>query len=144
MKRLVCVASVLALLAAVALAMSPSIAQAKKDLSAKDIMVKAHKGNSSLLTMVRMELREDDPEWGEIQKNTKELVVLGGALGKTTPPKGDKQSWSRLTQQYLAGVKALDAAAQRKDKSAAQEAQKRLMSSCSACHKAHRTDDDDD
>jgi cytochrome c556 len=133
---------VLTLLALVALATGPTTAHAAKDLSAKEIMVKAHKGNSSLLTMVRMELREDEPDWADIQKQTKELVVLGTALGRTKPPQGDQQSWSTLTQQYLANVKALDAAAGRRDKSVTDGALKKLMGSCSVCHKVHRPDDD--
>jgi cytochrome c556 len=138
MKRLVCVAGVLAVLALAALVLSPAPAEARKDLSAKEIMVKAHKGNNSLLTMVRMELREDEPDWADVQTNTREMIVLGNALCKTQPPLGDKASWDQHTRQYVANVKVLDAAAQRKDKSSADAALKKLLGSCGACHEAHR------
>jgi cytochrome c556 len=136
MKRLACVVSVLALLAVLALVTSPAAAQ--KDPSIKEIMTKAHKGNNSIIASVGGELRGDDPDWPDVQKQTKELVTLGMALGKNDPPKGDKDSWQRLTQQYVANAKALDAAAQRQDKTAAQAVHKKLTSSCAACHKAHR------
>jgi cytochrome c556 len=130
MKRLVCAAAGLVLVAAgVAVAADPTI---------KDIMIKAHKPGKSLLANIMGELKEDEPDWSDVQKDSKELVELGTALGKNTPPKGDQASWDRLTKAYLANVQSLEAAAESKNKSAAQTALKQMQGSCRACHMAHR------
>jgi cytochrome c556 len=130
MKRLVCVAAGLVLLAVgVAVAADPTI---------KEIMTKAHKGGKSLLANLNADLKDDEPDWNDIQKDTKELVDLGTSLGKNTPPKGDQASWDRLTKAYLANVKTLDGAAENKNKGAAQTALKQIQGSCKECHMAHR------
>ena len=130
MKRLVCAAAGLVLLAVgVAVAADPTI---------KDIMTKAHKGGKSLLGNINSELKDDEPDWSDVQKNTKDLVQLGMSLGKNTPPKGDQASWDRLTKAYVANVQSLEAAAENKNKSAAQATLKQIQGSCRACHMAHR------
>jgi cytochrome c556 len=130
MKRLACAAAGLVLLAVgVAVAADPSI---------KDIMIKAHKPGKSLLANINGELREDEPDWNDVQKDSKEMVQLGAALGKNTPPKGDQASWDRLTKAYLANVQTLEAAAESKNKSGAQTALKQIQGSCRGCHQAHR------
>jgi cytochrome c556 len=69
---------------------------------------------------------------------SKELVDLGTALGKNTPPKGEKKSWQEKTALYKANASALNKAAERKDKKQTQGAFKRLQGSCAACHKNHK------
>jgi mono/diheme cytochrome c family protein len=112
------------------------------DLTIKEVMGKAHKGPNSLLANLGKDLKDDEPEWTDIQKETKELVELGTTLGKNDPPKGDKQSWKNLTKAYLDNAKALDAAAQKKDKATAQSYQAKLAGSCKACHTAHNPNAD--
>jgi cytochrome c556 len=129
MKRLAYAAAGLVLLAGLAVAADPTI---------KEIMTKAHKGSSSLLADMNGELRQDEPDWASIQKDSKELVELGTALGKNKPPKGDEANWDRLTKNYLSTAKSLDSAAQSKDKSAASTALRKLQGSCKECHMAHR------
>jgi hypothetical protein len=104
----------------------------------KEIMTKAHKGPTSLLMALGMQLKADQPEWGAVQKETKELIGLGECLSKNEPPKGEKDSWSKLTQAYVKEAKELDGAAQKQDKKAATAAQAKLSGSCKACHAAHR------
>ena len=57
MKRLACAAAGLALLAGVAVAADPTI---------KEIMTKAHKGGTSLLANMGKELKEDEPDWNDV------------------------------------------------------------------------------
>lgn len=59
-------------------------------------------------------------------------------LGKNEPPKGDKESWEKLTKSYLDTAKQLDKAAQAKEKSKAVVAHTKLTKMCMACHKAHK------
>jgi cytochrome c556 len=129
MKRLVCAAAGLALLAGIAMAADPTI---------KEIMTRAHKGSKSLLTNMNTELKEDEPDWNDVQKDSKELVELGTSLGKNRPPKGEQTTWERLTKNYVTNAKALEAAAQSKDKSAAKASLGKLQMSCRECHMNHR------
>ncbi len=128
----------IALLALLTWAMGPVGAQGGKVLSIKEIMGKAHKGTTSLLMVLGKQLGTAQPDWAEVQKETKELVGLGEGLGKNEPPKGEKDSWSKLTQAYVTNAKALDAAAQKQDQKAAQVSRAKLAGSCKACHAAHR------
>lgn len=128
-----------ALVLGVAWATSPVGAQGGNTLTIKDIMGKAHKGTTSVLTVLGKELKADEPTWADIQKQTKELLGLGEGLGQNTPPKGERDSWSQLTGAYVKTAKELDAAAQQKDKTTAAAAQSKLAGSCKACHLAHRS-----
>jgi cytochrome c556 len=133
MKRIVWGTSVLCLLLMAALAVSQD-----KNPTVKDIMTRAHKGSTSVLTMLGRELKAEEPDWPDVQKQTKELLTLGTSLGKNEPPKGSKESWQRLTQQYVRSAEALDKAAQDKDRAVAMATRLRIAGSCAACHKAHR------
>jgi hypothetical protein len=106
----------------------------------KDIMTKLHKGADSPLTEVRAELQEDEPNWSDVQKHARAFVVLGSSLGKAQPPKGDRASWAKLTAQYLDSARALDAAAQKRNKAQTLAAHGRLNATCKGCHAAHRPD----
>lgn len=129
MKRLVCAAAGLALLAGIAMAADPTI---------KEIMKRAHRTGTGLLVNIGKELKEDEPDWNDVQKDSKEVVELGTSLGKNKPPKGEQASWDRLTKNYLANARSLEAAAQQKDKAATQTALTKLNNSCKECHPLHR------
>src|SRR5436309_5139842 len=109
-------AAAAALVLGLAVALNLSGAKEKKEPSIKDIMTKAHKGGDSLIFTIRKDLKEDEPDWKEVQKDSKELVRLGTSLGKATPPQGEKASWEKLTKAYLVSAKDLQAAADKKDK----------------------------
>src|SRR5262249_49541237 len=133
MKRLACV---LGLLAVVALVSMTNLSAEAADPTIKQVMGKAHKGSNSLLDTIGSELKDDDVPWADVQKQSKELVELGSALGKNDPPKGEKESWKKLTDNYVATAKDLSAAADKKDKKGATDAQKKLKNSCNDCHTA--------
>jgi cytochrome c556 len=104
----------------------------------KEIMTKLNKDASSLTPAVGKALRAAEPDWSEIQQQTQQFAELAEALGKNGPPKGSKESWEKLTAGYLETAKALNKAAQDKDKRAALSAHAKLRTSCLACHRAHR------
>src|SRR5262245_10239140 len=112
----------LALLLPVALA----AAQGDKVPAIKDVMKRLNAGTNCLRVNIDKDLKADEPDWDEIQKDSKEFAQLAAALGKNAPPRGDQQSWQKLTSTYAADATALAAAAQRKDKKAAQAAHDRL------------------
>jgi hypothetical protein len=131
-------AGVAALVGAMSWVLSTSNAD-DKDLTIKEIMGKAHKGPNSLIMTVGKDLKADEPDWADVEKKSKELVRLGTALGKNEPPKGEKASWQKLTQRYVTNAKALEKAAEDKDKSKALAAHKKLTGMCMACHSVHKS-----
>jgi cytochrome c556 len=106
--------------------------------SIKQVMVKLHKGASSPLGKLKGELKGQNPDWDTIQKQAKDFVILGAALAKNEPAKGDPASWKKLSDGYFQDAKALDDAAQAKDLAAAQAAHGRLSASCKGCHSVHK------
>ena len=135
MMRLAWLVGVLCVLA-VGLMLIPSAGA--KDPTIKEIMGKLHKGANAPIGLIKKDLQEDDPDWDEIKKMTKDFVTLGAALGKNEPPMGETDSWKKLTKKYYDNAKALDDAAKGKDKRGALSAQAKLAGSCAACHRAHR------
>jgi hypothetical protein len=103
-----------------------------------EIMNKLGKGPTSLTTTIGNELKTDPPPWDTIQPQAKEYAQLAGSVGKYDPPKGDKESWKKLTAAFAESATALDRAAAAKDKEAAVAAHKTLTQSCMACHREHR------
>lgn len=106
--------------------------------SIKDIMAKLTKGPQSLTPTLGRELQSDPVPWDTVQAQTREYARLAAAMGKNDPPKGSKDSWSRLTLAYADAAAALDRAAQAKDADAALTAHSQISSSCMGCHREHR------
>jgi hypothetical protein len=104
----------------------------------KEIMTKVNKTGTGLYANVVTELRADDTNWDAVKKDTKEIARLTAPLGKLDPPKGDKDSWQKLTKAYADNTKALAAAAAASDKDAAKAASEKIGKSCDVCHMAHR------
>jgi hypothetical protein len=104
----------------------------------REALTKLAKGPNSLTPTIGKEVKEENPPWDAIQPQAKEYAQLAATLGAETPPKGDKDSWAKLTAAYSEEATALDKAAQAKDKAAALEAHTQLANSCKACHDAHR------
>ena len=113
-------------------------AEDEKGATIKDVMNKLHKGANSPLAQIRAELKSATPDWDKLQKQTKDFVILGAALAKNDPPKGDKGSWKMFADAYFQSAKALDDAAKAKDTATADAAQKRIVGSCKNCHTAHK------
>jgi cytochrome c556 len=113
----------------------------KKPLTVKAIMGKAHKGDDSILSKLKADMKEDKPDFAADAKLTKELVKLAGDLGKNKPPKGEVKNWKKLSAQYVKDAKALDTAVGKKNKKAAKKALSKLGKACGDCHEAHRAED---
>jgi hypothetical protein len=74
MKRFACLAALLGLFVLSATAADPTI---------KDVMKRAHMGNTSLLPEIGRDLKADPPDWADVQKHVKELNVLALPLRRT-------------------------------------------------------------
>lgn len=84
------------------------------------------------------QLKAASPEWDKIQKETKDWVAVAESLGKQKPPKGSDESWKTQTEKYLANVKAVDEAAEKKDADAATKGIATIGMSCGGCHSQHK------
>src|SRR5262249_33830841 len=137
MTRLLTAVTGLAVVAGLVLVLAPSRAE-EKELSIKEIMTKAHKKGTGILDDLAKDLKAEGPDWKEIKDHTKELVELGTARGKATPPKGEKASWEKQTTAYVDNAKAVDTATDKMDAKTATAALGKLQMSCRGCHMAHR------
>jgi hypothetical protein len=104
----------------------------------KDIMIKLNKGQQALTPLIAAALKAESPAWDTIQGQTQEVVRLATAMGQSEPPRGDKDSWQKLSAAYVESATALDKAAQAKDRDAALTAHGELSKSCMGCHRQHR------
>lgn len=104
----------------------------------EDIMLKCHKAKTGLRAQIKTESEKASPNWADIQKKTKEFVTEASMIEKNSPPKGDAASWKKLSQEYVAQVKQLDAAAGKKDAKGIADVDKKLGANCKGCHDAHK------
>jgi hypothetical protein len=113
-------------------------AGAAANLSIKDIMGRLNKGPGSMIVALRKELQTSSADWAQIQQQAKEYAELASQLGKQEPPKGDRASWAKLTAEYAKTAESMNAAAEKRDRSLALAAHRKLTASCKACHQAHQ------
>src|SRR5579871_3013012 len=118
MKRWLTVTGVLAVLTMAALSLSPADAQTEKPATIKEIMAALNKGPNSMTPLLGKDLRENPPDWDQIQKDAKIVANLVTSLQKKRPPKGEAESWEKLTAAYAENAKVLVAAADKKDQKA--------------------------
>jgi cytochrome c556 len=127
----------LAVLAAVVLGAAYLGTAAAKDDDIKDI-----KGCMAFQGKVRKDvpdlLKAKDPNWEEVQKQTKDWVAMAETLGKQKPPRGSDESWKKQSEKYLTTVKDVDSAAQKKDLDGMKKGLGMVGGSCMGCHSQHR------
>ena len=109
-------------------------------MTIKKVMNKLHKGSTSEQNVLKKEAQANPPNWEAIGKLTKDFVILGAAMARNDPPKGDKESWQKLCADYTKTAKALDDAATDKNIDKLKSAQAKMGKSCKACHTAHKDD----
>ena len=104
----------------------------------KAVMGKLHKGSKAQQKVLEAQVKASPTDWEAIQKTTKDFVILGAALEKNDPPRGEKESWKKFAGKYYANAKALDDAAEAKDLAKVKDTQKAIGGSCKACHDTHK------
>lgn len=77
-------------------------------------------------------------KWEDAQKLAKTLSECAANLPKNKCPKGDAESWTKLTKEFADLAEAVNKAAESKDKAKFDEAIKAFTGTCKACHDAHR------
>jgi cytochrome c556 len=128
-----------ALLALTALpALRPAGAGTADAPTVKEIMKKAN-SPTGVYANLGQDLKDDSPTWADIQQEAKDLAGLASQLRQATPPRGDKDSWSRLTKAYADSAKSLQEATAKMDQDAARTAWSKMGGdTCKSCHKVHR------
>jgi len=106
-----------------------------KKASIKGVMKSAH-GEAGIRAKVKKGVAAK--EWDDVEAAAKDWVKQAEALGKLTPPKGEDESWKKLTDAYEKNVKAVAAGATKKDAKAVNTAMGKIGTSCGGCHKAHK------
>ena len=137
MKKLICLACVVAMVALTTLAAS-SVRAADETVPTIKAIMKLHKGAKSSLAQLKTLLGAGSPDWAEVKKLTKQFDTLGASLPKNEAPKGDQANFEKLAKAYASTAHDLDAAADKEDVVAAKKAVGKIGSSCMACHKAHK------
>jgi cytochrome c556 len=79
-----------------------------------------------------------DGKWDDAATAAKDIKKGGEDLSKNTAPKGEKESWTKLTKSYAESTKAMSDAVEKKDKEAYDKAAKAVGGSCKTCHDAHK------
>ncbi len=139
MRSLMCVASVLVLLAVAGLVSHPVGAASDDETpSIKKIMATLHKGTKAPVNNVKALLKSETPEWSKVEKDAEIIVKFAAFLPKNDPPKGEKESYEKLAKAYEKSAKALKTAAEKEELKAARAASKKLSESCKACHAVHK------
>jgi hypothetical protein len=115
----------------------------KKDEKLPDIseiMAKAHGKTDGYIAQISTAAK--GAKWDDAAKTGKDFTLIADALAKNKPPKGDAKSWETLTKKYIAGVKTVNDAIEKKDAKAVMAAFDRktgvVCASCGACHAAHK------
>jgi hypothetical protein len=134
---MLCVVGVLAL-AGLVMMEHGLVDAADRSPTIRQIMGKLNKGPKSLTFIVGKELKETEPDWSKMQQQTKSYVELARALADNQPPKGNRDSWEKLSRAFALNAETLDEAVKKKDLSSARQAHARLTGSCRNCHTAHK------
>lgn len=101
-----------------------------------EIMKKGHAKSDGYIAKIKGAAK--DGKWDDATMYAKDLNILGAALGKNKPTKGDEKSWKTLTDKYATNTKAALEGAEKKDAKAVNSALGAIGMSCGGCHKAHK------
>jgi len=109
----------------------------EQELSTKEIMGKAHKGKQSLFFLVQQDIRKAKPDWQADEKNVAEMIRLVSMLTKNNPPKGSKEGWDKLVQEYVDKAKVVQEKLKEEKVQESRTALNKLMTTCKSCHDTH-------
>jgi hypothetical protein len=123
---------------ALVLVLGTATADEKKTPSISTIM-KAVAGNKTEKGLCGKCLAAGKEEkWDDAQKLAKSLCECVANLPKNKCPKGDADSWEKLSKKFADQAKVIEKAATDKDSKAFTEAVGTFTKSCGACHSAHK------
>jgi len=100
----------------------------------KEIMTKGHKGTDAYMAKIKGDAK--DGKWDDAKELAKTLAFFGENLGKNKPPKGEADSWEKLSKKYADTTKSVVKAVDDKDAKAVNKALGEI--NCKECHTAHK------
>ena len=103
-----------------------------------EIMIRINNKKRGVHPRVAAELQKDSVDWAALVPDGKAYVKLTSQMLENVPSMGEKDSWVKLCDSYIADAKALSDGIAKKDRAAAQKALGRLQRSCKACHDEHQ------
>ncbi|MDY3554569.1 hypothetical protein R5W24_003693 [Gemmata sp. JC717] len=101
-----------------------------------EIMKKGHAKTDGYITKVKEAVKGG--KWEDAQKYAKDMSILGTAIGKNKPPKGDDKSWKALTDKYADTTQKILKGTEDKDAKATNAAIGSMVMSCGGCHSKHK------
>jgi cytochrome c556 len=113
-------------------------AEGERKLSIMAVMHKQYTVSRAPFVLIKKELDSEAPDWEKIHEQTRKFASLAGALEKNEARWGDKESWKRFISLHSADARAMDDAAEAREKNSLLVIHRRLATSCKACHNAHR------
>jgi len=122
---------------------SSNAADEKKDKKGKDKAVldlHAIMNNNTPKNSITKKINEavKGEKWDEAKTLATKFKELGDAITKTTPEKGDKDSWTKLAKKYQDQTTAVYESVEKKDAKATTVATTAFTKSCKACHDLHK------
>jgi hypothetical protein len=99
-----------------------------------EIMKKGHAKTDGYIAKIRGAAKNGD--WDDANKYAKSLAMLGEALSKNKPPKGEAESWEKLTKKYVGNTKLVLKGTEDKDVKAVNKGLGGI--NCGECHKQHK------
>lgn len=106
----------------------------EKPIAIKDCM----KCQQSVVPELRTLAKTKNVNWDDAAKKSKSWLNAAGDLAKNKPPLGDAKSWKEQTDRYVAHVKAVDDAVDKKDATGLNRSLSMFGSSCAGCHSKHK------
>lgn len=114
-------------------------ADEKKDTPSIGTIMKAIAGNKTEKGLCgKCIAAGKDQKWEDAQKLAKSLCECVANLPKNKCPKGDADSWEKLSKAFAEQAKVIQKAADDKDSKAFNEAVGSFTKQCGACHMAHK------
>jgi cytochrome c556 len=104
----------------------------------KSIMTKIGKGPQSLQESLKTDLKQEPVSWDTIEPKAKEYASVASEIGQQDPPRGQKDSWQKLSQVFADSASELSKAAQANNRDDTLAALDNLGGSCMSCHRQHR------
>ncbi len=95
-----------------------------------------NKGKNAISNKINAAAKSGD--WDDAKVLATKFKDLGEAICKCDAPKGEKDSWEKLTKQYKEQTAAVAAAVEKKDAKATSTAVYAFNKSCKACHDSHK------
>ncbi len=141
MRNLICVASMSALVLAVA-AVARTDAAADEPVPIKTVMKTLFAGKNTPKAALTAAAKTDAPDWAKVKEASDKISKFVPELARNAPPQGDRESWDKLTKAIAATAGDLKNAVEAEDVAKLHETTKAIGGSCKACHSVHRPKED--